>query len=667
MTRISHSRVSRRGVLSALVSAGVLFATLAISSTQVSATITDGLTPGLPTIPMPYQTGPGVWNEVENATGIVTAGVVGNGVFQPGTFIDGKAASRPGYTMIWNPIGAASWGQYYTNGLYVAQGGQYVLPGTTEVRAPDGTVISPAPISSTPTPPSSGGVSGVDVLVINSNGARCQLTSSGWWYGSSSCIGSDIQFTVCFVSSDSQITFDRASWGFALKNSNGTVLYSDSYPPAGVTAGNGPSCASGNGQSWHYQQLTPGSSYVIEAWGSNGGQSFTKRFAFSSPSSTGFSPPSDGGSTSPTSSATTPTTSASTPSPSGDSSGSGSGSSSSSGGGSSSTSSLARCVSNVCGYAVVSPTGRVHGVVVCSDWCTGQITSQEYMGCPAGCRLIVQAQQTADGNVAGWHGPEVVFDDATQRFSLPGGGWIQSGARMEDAYFPPSSSSPSPGGGTTPTSSATTPIDGGGDATTSASPDLDDENTVNGATAVVAYMASSGVMHQSLADFIWFETTTLVSPIWIGLELPAIDSNAVSYRTFFDPVGSRPLALVGQGSFGDSNVSIMSNGARRTGPSLVLVDRKALRGSRGMLIVEVSVGGRVVGYAASSIGAVKTYSSCAKLRADYPGGVSFGPGVTNVVSVGELLGPNRRPVADQSLYTRNARLDTDRDRIACEP
>lgn len=331
---------------------------------------------------------------------------------------------------------------------------------------------------------------------------------------------------------------------------------------------------------------------------------------------------------------------------------------------------LARCITSVCGYAVVSSTGRVHGVIVCADWCTGQTMKQEYMGCPPGCRLIVQGQQTSDGNVAGWHGADVSYDDITQRFSLPGGGWIQSGARMDDAYFPPPLTTP-PGadGGSSPTSSATTPIDGGTDSgtTTTFPQPIDDDSSLSGATTTVAYMSSSGVVHLSLADFIWFETSTLVSPIWIGLELPAIDASQVSYRTFFDPAGIRPLYLVGQGSFVDSNVSIMSGGGRVSVPPIVLVDRKLLRSSRGLLIVEVSTGGRVVGYAASSIGAVRSYSSCAQLRLDYPGGVSFGPGVVNVVSPGERVGPIRRPVAHQSLYIRNARLDTDRDLIACEP
>lgn len=651
---MSHvSPISSRGcrvrhLVIALVS---LASSLAVGSSVARASaITDGLTPGVPSVPMPYQVGPGVWNEVENSTGRVTAGIVSSGVFESGALVDGKAASRDGYTMIWNPIGAASWGQYYTNGLYVAEGGQYVLPGSSEVRSPDGTVLTPAPVGPAPTPAPPGGVSAVDVHIINSNGARCSLTSAGWWYGSSSCVGRDVQFTVCFVSSDQQISFDRASWGFSLHDSSGTVHMTESYPPSGVTIISGPSCATGNIQSWHFHQLEPGTSYTIEAWGSHAGQNYTKVFSFATPDAPTPAPGGGGGG----GGGSSPTTSATTGGQNGGAS------DSSSGGGSAGSSNLApaRCVTPACGYAVVSSTGRVHGVIVCSDWCTGQTMNQEYMGCPPGCRLIVQGQQTDDGNVAGWHGPDVIYDESTQRFSLPGGGWIQSGARMDEAFFP--SPSPAPGSGSSPTNSASTPIE-------TVDPQPGDGVTVSGTTMAQAYMATSGVLHQSLSDFIWFETTTLVSPVWIGLELPAVDAGEVSFRTLFDPAGARPLYVVGQGSFSASNVSAMNVSTRSSGSRLILVDRKKLSSSRGLLVVEVSVGGRVVGYAASSIGTVKSYTSCAKLRLDYPGGVSSGPGVKNIQSAGETLGARRRPVAHQSLYARNSRLDTDRDSIVCEP
>jgi hypothetical protein len=55
-----------------------------------------------------------------------------NGRYWPEGYPDGA-------TYIWNPIGAGSWGQYYTNGLYVTSWGQHILPGTSSLVA----VVSP--------------------------------------------------------------------------------------------------------------------------------------------------------------------------------------------------------------------------------------------------------------------------------------------------------------------------------------------------------------------------------------------------------------------------------------------------------------------------------------------------------------------------------------------
>lgn len=74
------------------------------------------------------------------------------------------------------------------------------------------------------------------------------------------------------------------------------------------------------------------------------------------------------------------------------------------------------------GWAVVHPgTGVVHGVVVATietfnAW--GGRMPSEYMGCPAGCLLRFQTRATADGNVAGWHGPDVKFDSTDGTFDM---------------------------------------------------------------------------------------------------------------------------------------------------------------------------------------------------------------------------------------------------------
>ncbi|CAN2188186.1 hypothetical protein MCEMRE196_00494 [Candidatus Nanopelagicaceae bacterium] len=80
------------------------------------------------------------------------------------------------------------------------------------------------------------------------------------------------------------------------------------------------------------------------------------------------------------------------------------------------------------GYAVVHPDGHVCGVIVSGSsdpFNNGGVMPQEYMGCPSGSRIVFQSAPSADGNVAGWHGQDVVLSGDTYR--LPGGSTINSG------------------------------------------------------------------------------------------------------------------------------------------------------------------------------------------------------------------------------------------------
>lgn len=74
------------------------------------------------------------------------------------------------------------------------------------------------------------------------------------------------------------------------------------------------------------------------------------------------------------------------------------------------------------GWAIVHPgTGVVHGVIVGTIdtyYANNGRMHIEYMGCPAGCLLRFQTRATADGNVAGWHGPTVTFDRNDDTFDL---------------------------------------------------------------------------------------------------------------------------------------------------------------------------------------------------------------------------------------------------------
>ena len=107
------------------------------------------LTPGAPQIDMYEGPSVGAWNLVDNATGQVLNTVVctplvcgRNGEWRTwptDRLLNGRYWPT-GYpaeaTYIWNPMGGGSWGQYYTNGLYVTQGGQHILPGTSSLVAP---------------------------------------------------------------------------------------------------------------------------------------------------------------------------------------------------------------------------------------------------------------------------------------------------------------------------------------------------------------------------------------------------------------------------------------------------------------------------------------------------------------------------------------------------
>ena len=120
-----------------------------INPLSTSTTIaTDTLVPGAPLVDMYEGPRVGAWNLVDNATGqvlttsVCTPLVCGrNGEWRtwPADRLLNDRYWPTGYpegaTYIWNPIGAGSWGQYYTNGLYVTSWGQHILPGTSTLVA----------------------------------------------------------------------------------------------------------------------------------------------------------------------------------------------------------------------------------------------------------------------------------------------------------------------------------------------------------------------------------------------------------------------------------------------------------------------------------------------------------------------------------------------------
>jgi hypothetical protein len=79
------------------------------------------------------------------------------------------------------------------------------------------------------------------------------------------------------------------------------------------------------------------------------------------------------------------------------------------------------------GYAVIHPDSHVCGVIVGNSYFAGndKTMTSEYMGCPVGALIIFQTKPSPSGNVAGWHGLDVIYRNGT--FTLSGGTTITNG------------------------------------------------------------------------------------------------------------------------------------------------------------------------------------------------------------------------------------------------
>lgn len=139
-----------------------------INPLSTSTTIAvDTLVPGVPQVDMYEGPSVGAWNLVDNATGAVLSTIVGNPLCcgRNGTYRSTALAQTATY--IWNPIGAGSGGVYYTNGLYVTQWGQHILPGTSSLIA----AVGPPPTTVLGFPTNSDG-SSTTSTIAGVEGAR---------------------------------------------------------------------------------------------------------------------------------------------------------------------------------------------------------------------------------------------------------------------------------------------------------------------------------------------------------------------------------------------------------------------------------------------------------------------------------------------------------------
>jgi hypothetical protein len=280
------------------------------------------------------------------------------------------------------------------------------------------------------------------------------------------------------------------------------------------------------------------------------------------------------------------------------------------------------------------------------------------MGCPAGCRLILQSQQTSDGNVAGWHGQDVKYNEGSQTFSLPSGGTIKSGDKLEEAIFP------------TTTTTSTTALSSSLTIPTATVP------ANNSASVIKDIAAPSGVVYKSAAKYVAAETETVMSTKSIEIKLPMIPVRELNYEVSFDPAGPTQKVVIETGKIVDNLV--IKNESKKSFKKLsffavsavegsrISVDQKMFKNRNGL--ISVTLGSSVAVYAQVNIKvtSAKKYSSCKELIKDYPGGVVATAKWGDMKTSKQKVNYVAKPVNNVRVYNLNQNLDLDKDKIVCE-
>ena len=155
------------------------------------------------------------------------------------------------------------------------------------------------------------------------------------------------------------------------------------------------------------------------------------------------------------------------------------------------------------GYAVVHPDGHVCGVIVSNSsdpFGNGGIMAQEYMGCPSGSKLVFQTKPSPSGNVAGWHGLDVIYRNGI--FTVWNGTTISNGIATDPdgrVWDTGSGATITPGVTPTPTASATPAPSETSTATSTPTPTPTETRTAT-ATASPTSTPSSGSLWNPPAD-----------------------------------------------------------------------------------------------------------------------------------------------------------------------
>jgi len=311
-----------------------------------------------------------------------------------------------------------------------------------------------------------------------------------------------------------------------------------------------------------------------------------------------------------------------------------------------------------CGWAILGEGNYVRGVIVCTFSVCGS-------GSFGGMRLALQAQQTPDGNVAGYSGG--TYNESTQTFSLPGGGTLRSGDKLDEAVFP-----------------TTTTI---ADATTT--------TTINGgavAETVNEVLASSGVLYKDPDSYVKGETQVAITESQIVLSLPPITSSRAEFVVTFDPDGPKPPRVIDEGTIIDGRIQrepqlrntsdspsagltsrdvlpmnwVNVNTSKSLPSGRLAVSVNSLEQESGVVSVTIVVAGSTYGKLAVQLQRPKKYLSCRMLLRDYPGGISA-PGRVVDRNPGRRSSGQFKPTINLRIFTLNKALDSDGDRIACEP
>ena len=289
----------------------------------------------------------------------------------------------------------------------------------------------------------------------------------------------------------------------------------------------------------------------------------------------------------------------------------------------------------VCGWAVLDINNRVTGVIVCSFAVCGS-------GSFGGMRLVLQSQQMAGGNVAGWHGEDVNYDESSGSYTLPGGGTLKSGDKLEDAIFP----------------KVVTVVD-------IVSPEV-----------VETIAAPSGKLYENTNDYANAETETVVTSSLISVELPTFQVHELDYQVSFDPNGAEPEFLIASGKIVNDSISsdvvkqsvgslrFSVNAAKNS--SKIVLRLEQLRGKNGLLKLSLRKAAMNFAEIGVKINAPKKYSSCRALVKDYPGGVITSAKWTDKKTKKQKFDYYAKPTLNSKVFVLNQKLDFDKDKIVCE-